>query len=179
MRQFLRFGIAFLALWALFATVSMAQIGTGSVTGIVSDATGAVVPGAEITITDVDRNVSRSTRTTDTGDYVVPALQPGRYTITVKHADFKAAAVPEFTLQVDQMARVDVTLTVGQVTQVVDVPASASVLETESSTIGHLVDQRTIAGAPLTGRHYLGLATPGPRVTFTNNKKQDFQNVRK
>ena len=178
MRQLLRFAIVLSALWALYSTAGMAQIGTGSVTGIVSDPTGAVIPGAEVTITDVDRNVSRSTRTTGAGDYAIPALQPGRYSLAVKHDAFKAAAVPVFTLQVDQQARVDVTLTVGDVTQVVDVPASQSALETESSTIGHVVEQRTIVDLPLNGRNYLDLATLGPGVTFTKDKNQDFQSIR-
>ena len=178
MRQFLRVGMACLALWAIYATVAPAQIGTGSVTGVVSDATGAVIPGAEVIVTDVDRNVSRTTRTTGTGDYSVPALLPGTYTITVRHTAFKAAAIPAFTLQVDQRARMDVILTVGDVTQVVDVAAAQSDLETESSTIGHVVDRRTITDLPLNGRNYLDLATLGPGVTFTKDKNQNFQNIR-
>jgi hypothetical protein len=178
MRQFFRSGLVFFALWALFSTAGLAQIGTGSVTGIVTDPAGSVIPGAQVTITDVDRNVTRTTHTTATGDYVIPALLPGKYSLTVKQDGFKAAAIPAFELQVDQKARVDVALAVGQITQTIDVEAVRSDLETESSTIGHVVDQRTITDLPLNGRNYLDLATLGPGVTYTKDKNQTFQNIR-
>jgi hypothetical protein len=71
-----------------------AQIGTGSVTGLVSDASGAVVAECEVTITNVDRNVPHTTRTTDAGTYAVTGLTPGHYSGTVKHTGFRAAAAP-------------------------------------------------------------------------------------
>ena len=84
------------AVLLLIPGVGLAQIGTGSVTGLVSDASGAVVPNAEVIVTNVDRNVPHTTRTTDTGSYAVTGLTPGNYSVTVKHTSFSDCCRPCF-----------------------------------------------------------------------------------
>ncbi len=112
----------------LMPVVTVAQIGTGSITGIITDPTGAVVPDATVTITNVATNVPRVTTTTTAGDYAMTGLLPGHYAVRVAKTGFRAATVPEFELQVDQKARVDLTLEVGDVTQTVEVQSAAPLL---------------------------------------------------
>src|SRR5262245_16154616 len=160
-----------------YISAAYAQTSTGSLTGSVRDASGAYIPGVTITVTDTDRNTSLSTLSNDAGSYVVPVLSPGAYTLTAELPGFKRYVRDGVLLQVAQVSRIDVTLEVGQVSQLVEVSATPPVLETETSSRGLVIGQKSIAELPLNGRDYnqLTLLSPGvvpgtPRLASVNFK---------
>jgi Carboxypeptidase regulatory-like domain/TonB dependent receptor-like, beta-barrel len=140
------------------AGLSWAQKDTGSIVGTVKDPTGAVVVGAKVTISDVDRGQTFSTTTGETGDYVASPLHVGRYTVTVEKEGFKKAVSETIDLEVQQRAAVNVKLEVGRQTEQVIVTGAAPLLQTETSELGQVVDGRRVANLPLNGRNFAQLA---------------------
>jgi hypothetical protein len=138
----------------------------GEITGEVRDAQGAVVPGADVSVTNVAQNVSRTTTTNEAGVYSFPALPPGKYNLRVTNPGFKTATRSDIELQVQQSARIDIELAVGQVSESVEVSASAALLSTENATVGTVIENKRIVELPLNGRNYLQLVSLAPNVSY-------------
>ncbi len=137
----------------------------GEVTGTVTDPTGAVVTGAVITITNTATNQVRRASTNDAGNYTVPFLVPGIYDLQVEVPGFKLAARKGIELEVGAVARIDFTLAVGAVTEVVEVAGGASLLATESTSLGTVIENKRMVELPLNGRNYLQLVALTANVT--------------
>jgi len=156
-----------LGLFALSAANLAAQSITGSITGVVIDASGGVIPDAQITVIHKATNV-RSNATTDSGgNYTVPLLPQGDYRMEVSASGFKRFVLEGITLQVQQTARIDVHMTVGGVTESVTVTADIAGLETENATLSKVVDNRSITNLPLNTRNVYNLVFLTPGVTGT------------
>ncbi|HEY7337611.1 MAG TPA: TonB-dependent receptor [Bryobacteraceae bacterium] len=143
-----------------------AQTDTASITGLVSDPSGAVVFGAKVTVGNRDTNISTTAITNESGLYFVSGLRPGAYNVAVSQTGFKQILREGVVLQVGQTTRVDLALTVGETSDTVDVVAEAPLTETETSDRGIVVDSRKIVELPLNGRDYNQLAQLAPGVLF-------------
>jgi hypothetical protein len=157
----------------LFAVVFLAALCSaafsqtfGSISGEVHDAQGAVVPGAEVTVKNTETNASRDTLTNDAGVYSFPSLPPGKYEVRVSKTGFRTATTTNFEIQVQQNARLDFELQIGQVSEAVQVSADATLLSTEDATIGTVIENRRIVELPLNGRNYLQLVSLSPNVSY-------------
>jgi hypothetical protein len=153
-----------LCMLLLAAGLCWGQKDTGSIVGTVTDTSGAVVPHANVTITDVDRGTSFSTSTNSSGEYVSGPLKIGRYRIKVEKQGFKSVVVGPVQLNVQERPSVNVTLQVGQVQQEVTVTSQGPQLQTETSDLGQVVTAQRIETLPLNGRNYAQLAQLGAGV---------------
>jgi len=138
----------------------------GDISGEVKDATGALVGGATITVTNTATNAARTTSSNEAGLYSFPALPPGEYHLKAEKAGFKTATRTGLALQVQQSARVDLELAVGQVTESIEVSSAAVQLTTENATVGTVIDNKRILELPLSGRNALALASLSPNVSY-------------
>jgi hypothetical protein len=151
----------------LFPVVLLSQRDTGTISGTVRDATGAVAPQVSITVTNVQTNFTFRTATGEAGNYVAPALRAGQYSIAAELTGFKKEVISGIVLQVNQVAVVDITLQVGSVAEVAEVTSTAPLLQTQNVTIGHAVTEKQVKELPLNGRNFVQLltltagATPG------------------
>src|SRR5450759_1678819 len=145
---------------AIFVAVFAIPLHTqtfGEVTGHISDASGAAVPAAKIALTNVATNAVRRAVSTDSGDYTFPAVAPGFYTVRVEQPSFKTSTVNNVQVQVQQSLRLDFTLEVGQVTESIEILASAQMLQAENVSLGTVIENKGVTELPLNGRNYLGL----------------------
>jgi len=138
----------------------------GEITGVVNDSTGAVIVGAKVTATNTGTNATRVAASNDAGIYSFPAMQPGAYTLKVEMAGFKSFTETGIQLQVQQTARIDVTMEVGEVTQTIEVSGGGALLTTENATVGTVIENRRIVELPLNGRNFLQLVSLSPNVSF-------------
>jgi hypothetical protein len=148
----------------LFAGSAWAQKDTGNIVGVVTDAGGGVVPGAKVRVRDVDRGTEFETTTNGNGEYVAGPLKVGRYTVTVEKANFKTAVAGPVQLDVQGRIEADVKLEIGQISQKVEVKVQNPLLETETSTMGEVMDKTRIETLPLNGRNFAQLAQLGVGV---------------
>ena len=136
----------------LMVGAARAQLTTGTITGTVSDQSGAAVPGATVAVKNVETGVSRSTTTGPTGRYEVPNLPSGNYEVSITMSGFQTSVRTGIELPVGRNAVVDHTLQVGEVTQAVTVTGEVALVETTTATVSNLVDEKKVEDLPLNNR---------------------------
>ncbi|HYM09780.1 MAG TPA: carboxypeptidase-like regulatory domain-containing protein, partial [Bryobacterales bacterium] len=151
-------------LCSLYTIALLAQGVTGSITGALKDTSGAIVPNSSVTARSVESGREWQTKTNEAGIYNLPALPPGEYTLTVEVPGFKRLVTNPITLEVNQTARVDLTLEVGAVAETVEVQDLAPVLQTENTQLGSVVTGNTTVNLPLNGRNFAQLTLLAPGV---------------
>ena len=137
----------------------------GAISGETRDVTGAIISDATVTALNVATNAARTVITNDAGGYSFPSLPPGTYMLKVEKAGFKTIVRNQIELQVQQAARIDFEMAVGQVTESIEVQAGAMLLSTENATVGTVIENRRIVELPLNGRNYLQLVSLAPNVS--------------
>ena len=163
LRTVYTFGLLFLLVLACGLRLA-GQVESGKVVGTVRDSTGAVLAGAKVTVTNVETNVARSLISNNSGDYVVTELQPGTYTVTAELEGFKKVLQAAFKLDVNQAVRVDLTLPVGSFQEQVVVTAAEPLVESQTSSIGQVIEKSRVNDLPLNGRNFIQLAYLSPGV---------------
>ncbi|HJZ53170.1 MAG TPA: carboxypeptidase-like regulatory domain-containing protein, partial [Candidatus Acidoferrales bacterium] len=179
-----------LLLLLLFSCASAwAQKDTGAIAGTVKDPSGAVVAGAKVRVTDIDRGTEIDSITNEVGEYTVSPLRVGRYKVAVEKTGFKTAIAGPVVVEVQERPSVNVMLEVGHADETVTVTTQSPLLETETSDLGQVVSGDRAVTLPLNGRNYAQLALlgagvvpsePGSRVEtsygFSSNGARALQN---
>ena len=161
------------------AATAGAQVTTADIVGRVTDASEAVVPGAQVTVTNRGTNIARTVTANETGDYVVNLLPVGRYSVRIEVGGFKIFTLAELTLVAGDRVRVDARMEVGQTTEAVQITAEQPALQTDSSALGTAITSKLVQDLPLNGRNYVQLAqlvpgvSPGPPNGLATGTRPD------
>ena len=155
----------------LSSVAAFAQFDTAAVLGTVRDPKGGAIADAKITVRNTATGITNQTTTDGQGDYIFPAVKIGTYEVRAEAPGFSAAVAGNVNVTVNARQRVDLTLQVGQVSEVVNVVESTPLLETDSSSKGQVINQRQIVNLPIRGRTYssLALLVPGVRESQSGN----------
>ena len=143
---------------------------TSSLSGTVTDASGAVVPNATVAIRETRTGAERNTMSDSVGSFTAPSLQPGDYMVVVSAPGFSKFTLQKVTLEVNTSATVNAKLAIESAGETVQVESQSAVIETQTSTLGQVIDKETVQQIPLNGRHFLDLTnlTPGTVVPPSN-----------
>ena len=150
--------------WSCMSITGYAQGTTGTISGMVNDTTGAVVPGVSVKAMNVETGVTRETVTDAAGRYRIPQLALGLYTVQAQVGGFQTEVRSGIRLTVGQEAVVNLELRVGAVTERVEVTGEAPLVQTKDSAVSYLVDENTMRDLPLNGRNFVSLALMQPNV---------------
>jgi len=155
-----------LALACVVAWPAIAVGPTGTIVGTVDDPSEAVIPKAQITVRNQGTNATRQVLTDDDGDFSVPLLPPGVYEVSAEKGGFRRSVHSNVNLNVDQTARVDFVLQVGQLSEQVIVTESVPIVQTDSSTLGQVIERKQVSQLPLNERNFLtfALLVPGGQL---------------
>ena len=148
----------------LSSTVLLCQTSTSLIEGTVTDASGAAVPNAKVSVTLANTDTTYHTITNQNGNYVIPNIRPGEYNLTVEAQAFKRAVRTGIRIEAAQSARADMVLAVGEVKESVSVSADVTTVDTYTAAINETVDTKRIEDLPLNGRQALQLQTLLPGV---------------
>ncbi len=162
----MRFRSLAVFLWtlALLSASLYSQQVNGTLTGTITDASGSLLPGASVRVQSKDTNASRETVTDGSGNYTIPFLPAGAYTVSVSAKGFQTQNVAALTLQVQQTLRQDFQLKVGDVSESISVDAAAASLQTDNAVVGSVIDAAKVVELPLNGRNFVQLAQLIPGV---------------
>ena len=168
MRRF-RTAPALIALALVFWPPHLApQVATSSITGFVTDTSGAFMPSVRVVATNVETGMSRTATTTAEGSYAITSIPPGTYSVTAEASGFRKYSLSSFgPLTVGQVAKLDIMLQVGAVVENVEITAEAPLIEAENATVGTVVEQKRISDLPLNGRNPFDLMRLAANVNFT------------
>lgn len=164
-----RFNISrcFAVVVLLSVAAAFAQVDTGTIQGTVTDASGGVIPAAKVTVTNEGTQLAMSSETRSDGTYIFTPVRIGQYTVEVEYTGFQKSRRTGVQVNIQQQTVVDFSLTAGEVTQTVDVEATAPLLQTQNGSVGAVVSSQEINNLPLSGRNYNFLARLTAGVTHS------------